>query len=232
MSETGTISIEELRAQHETAKEQLKNVRFQAKMGEKSEADAQAAKRDVDRIGAAIRRAQKAATSTNGHGDTEQVKTQAKASGKSTGKKSTGKGKTKSTTAAKAEPKERKKAGAPYGKPSAERVAGDFDAPVKLDDVKAVKNPTSVRRQPKGNKVRVCFKNKDTGTMVAIVDATLDTRFKKHAEKGRWVTVEQQSGAAAAHKTWEGAWFFARVPSLWSDYSADLKAKGEKHQSA
>lgn len=199
---SNTIDIAALEQELTSAQELAKAAK--AEHGKDSE-QAKEAKKGVDRVRAKLSRARKGAArqaGTNGHGNTAQVQQQAQRASRSTGRKRTG------TSRAK------------HG-------AGDFAEPIALGKaVKANAKPKVLDRTEKGNKLRATRKNRETGTHISIVDAKLDRRFSKAAkEQGfRWVTLEEESGIAAGHKTWEGACFYARIPATWSDHSKELAA--------
>lgn len=196
--------IADLTQQHADAKAAAAEARTQHG---KDSAEAKEAKKAVDRLYQALRRARNAndqeapvATAT-----AEKPKTAAKPKG--TAKKSGKAAKAKTKTAAKAR--------------KAIRKLEDFATPFAAGKVAEPNaTPKVLDRTEKGNKVRACRKNRETGTHITLIDARLDRRFD--ADNGRWVTLEEESGIAAQHPTWEGACFFARIPSTWSSHSAKL----------
>lgn len=202
---TETVNIEELRAQYEAAKAQVNEAR------QAGDEDAiTSAVKERDRLRSAVKRAEGRVASGNGRGDTGQVKRQAQASRKRGGQSGST---SRSRSRSKSNPRK------------AQRTADDFADPIALGVVvKANSKPKVLDRTEKGNKLRATRKNRETGTHVSIIDAKLDRRFSKQARENecRWVTLEEESGEAALHPTWEGACFYARTPSVWSAYSAAI----------
>lgn len=96
----------------------------------------------------------------------------------------------------------------------------DFQPPIKLGEVvKGTTKSGPLARQYKGTAVRARHRQKESGTFVSLIDATLDRRFKKLAKEHgrRWLLLHDSTGEAALLATWEAAWFYMVRPSEWSN---------------
>ena len=90
--------------------------------------------------------------------------------------------------------------------------------------------PKRGKRKPNGKAVRASRKNRQTGTTITIVDASLLTEYlgkKLDPAKGRWATVSEQTKAVAHWPSFDKACVMARVPAEWSKAEARRLAKKE-----
>lgn len=202
---TATQSLSELQKEHAAAKERLKDLRFMQKSGDATDEQVTEAKREADRLAAAVRRVAKSGSGTNGKGNTQAVKRQAE----------------KAQTAAKS-----------AAKNGGEKAAVKEPVPGNKT-LRKLKDATSLTRVEKGNFHRVTRKNRGLGLHISIYDLNErpsdDTRLRGvKPENGRWVVIAEETGEFIQSPTWGGCGPLITDPTTWLSKETVQSARAEK----
>lgn len=94
----------------------------------------------------------------------------------------------------------------------------------------------AAKRAASNEPIRGRRKNRQTGTVIAVVDTALMTTFKYgdgesvtlDPEKGRWACVSEGTGEVVQSKSFAEACILARTPADWGKKEAKLLEKREK----